>query len=486
MTTITDTDGRQWHYDETTVIGKGAAGIVYAGESSEGVPVAVKVVDIGTGVGAAEIHGREVGIGAKVAAAEQHDHLVVNYATARSERTVTVVMPRARTNLEDYQKERDLKLSEKVEIIRQIGRGLKELADIGIVHRDLRPGNVLLFDDRWCLADFGISRALAEGTAQWTRKGEGSSFYMAPEYAETWSASPQTDQYALGVIAYELLTGRLPFESQDIDELRREHREAAPPVMPEDIPHLLQLFVLRLLDKDPALRFADSDHVLAALDDALQPLDTDQQRLSQAVLAVNRNADAVRETEALTQRKLKDLDDTRSRAIADLDYLVRRVIATIKPVLGDELTDRTSILDDGSTWIIGWRDYVLILGAVGGTGIPEIATYPLVIGTLTVTRGDPRGQMITAGPPTANLLFVPTATSGRWIKRLWSFQHGPPEMGLSPAQEIWKRLDEVHAPGPKQLPYVYEDSPLTVDAILEPLYALLENDGPPGRVPAHE
>jgi tetratricopeptide (TPR) repeat protein len=149
----------------------------------------------------------------------------------------------------------------RVELLEKIARGVAAAHSRGIVHRDLKPSNILLTPEgEPKVGDFGLA-TLAEPSVAITRSGIpiGTPLYMAPEQAEGRSdaVSPRTDVYALGVIAYEALTGRPPFHGSSESELyRRIVNEPPPP--PRGIPRPLEAVILKALRKEPALRYADA------------------------------------------------------------------------------------------------------------------------------------------------------------------------------------------------------------------------------------
>jgi serine/threonine protein kinase len=138
---------------------------------------------------------------------------------------------------------------------------MQELANIAVVHRDIKPSNILWHENRWRLADFGISRIMTAATATHTFQGTATLAYLAPE---SWGFGPQTvssDLYALGCTGYEALTGRAAFDGAD---LYREHATHIP-VLPEDTDPVLARVINQLLAKNPDHRPADARKVLELL-----------------------------------------------------------------------------------------------------------------------------------------------------------------------------------------------------------------------------
>src|SRR3954454_1188293 len=151
-----------------------------------------------------------------------------------------------------------------------VAAGLAHAHARGVVHRDLKPANVLFDEEgRPKLADFGIARmAAGEGTLTEAGTVLGTAAYISPEQAMGSPATPASDVYSFGVMLYRMLTGRLPFESNNPMDLVALHRDKEPPPITdfrEDAPALLESAATAALAKDPADRPADGAALLAAL-----------------------------------------------------------------------------------------------------------------------------------------------------------------------------------------------------------------------------
>ncbi|HSZ06802.1 MAG TPA: Stk1 family PASTA domain-containing Ser/Thr kinase [Solirubrobacteraceae bacterium] len=156
-----------------------------------------------------------------------------------------------------------------IDIVVQILRAARFAHRRGVIHRDLKPHNVIIDEEgRARVTDFGIARA---GASDMTLTGSimGTAQYLSPEQAQGLAVSASSDLYSVGVILYELLTGAVPFEGETAVAIafKQVSAEPLPPsALNPALPHSLDAVVLRALAKDPAQRYADADELIAALE----------------------------------------------------------------------------------------------------------------------------------------------------------------------------------------------------------------------------
>ena len=163
-----------------------------------------------------------------------------------------------------------------VSIARQVAEGLREAHILGVVHRDLKPGNIMIDKDGNAkIMDFGIARSLLG--AGITAEGAiiGTPEYMSPEQVEGKEADQRADIYALGIILFEMLTGRVPFEGDTPFSIANKHKSEPPPIPKKLNPQIsdsLNRIILRCLEKDKGKRYPSADELLADLTSVVESL----------------------------------------------------------------------------------------------------------------------------------------------------------------------------------------------------------------------
>jgi len=178
-----------------------------------------------------------------------------------------------------------------IDYTRQILKAARFAHRKGIVHRDLKPQNVLIDDEgRARVADFGIARAGENSDITATGSVMGTAQYISPEQAQGKPTTPRSDIYSIGVILYEELTGRVPFEGDSAVAVALKQVSEAPRrpgAINPNVPPALDAVVMRALAKDPDARFKDADAFLRALDAAEQAPDTPRPEDTAAYAAVS-------------------------------------------------------------------------------------------------------------------------------------------------------------------------------------------------------
>ena len=163
-----------------------------------------------------------------------------------------------------------LTVDKTIGIAAEICAGLAEAHRLGVVHRDLKPQNIMIDQEGAVrIMDFGIARSLKAKSL--TRPGVliGTPEYMSPEQVEGGAADQRSDIYAVGIILYEMLTGRVPFAGDTPIAIALKHKTESPPNPRElnaRIPEALSRLVLRCLEKDPAKRFESPENLLSELE----------------------------------------------------------------------------------------------------------------------------------------------------------------------------------------------------------------------------
>ena len=256
-------------------LGRGASSAVFrALRTSDSATVAAKLIPVPDAGMAASIMDRY----RRLMQLAPHPHLVsiLDVGIARDTGAVQVIMPLIDGgSLSDRLRQRETwpPPAESARIVRQLGSGLQHLHDHGLVHLDVKPSNVLLSNAAEpLLTDFGISREIALDVQRSAGRVHGTPAYMAPEQCLLQPVGPATDQYALAIVAYVLLTGRLPFVgATPRDILQQQVRRSPPP--PTDVcpalPRPVERVLLTGLEKQPRERFPSVTAFAFALEQAV-------------------------------------------------------------------------------------------------------------------------------------------------------------------------------------------------------------------------
>ncbi|ADP82764.1 serine/threonine-protein kinase [Pseudofrankia inefficax] len=243
-------------YEITEVLGSGAFSVVLGGRHRDiGQLVAIKRIDgrnpdLPAGA-RAELAGR-LRAEARLLTNLRHPHLVEVYNFESDGELHLLVMERLHETLGGYFGRASRTIYDACAAGVAVGAALGVAHARGVVHRDIKPHNVLVATDgTFKVADFGIAKILGSGEGRSTNVATPS--YAPPEQLDGGQVSPASDVYALGVTLYELLTGAPPFRG-DLAELRRAHREEPPPPLTGRVAAPIADVVLRALRKDPAER----------------------------------------------------------------------------------------------------------------------------------------------------------------------------------------------------------------------------------------
>ena len=249
----------------------GMADVFLADDEQLGRPVALKLLyqRFAEDPGFVERFRRE----AQAAAGLQHPNVVSVYDRGAFDGTYYIAMEYlpGRSLKQLIRAEAPLDPVRAIEITLQILRAARFAHRRGVIHRDLKPHNVIVDEaDNAKVTDFGIARA---GASDMTETGSimGTAQYLSPEQAQGHAVSPASDLYSIGVVLYEMLTGRVPFDAESAVSIALKHVSEAPPPMTvfnPAVPSELEQVVMWALNKNPVDRPANADQFITALEQA--------------------------------------------------------------------------------------------------------------------------------------------------------------------------------------------------------------------------
>jgi len=262
-------------YIASDIIGRGAFSIVYSGiHAGLSMPVTIKMMkhDLAMNPEFLASFRNE----AKIIAKLNHENIVRVYDIEERYRTVFIIMESLTGTTLDMMLEAvgELPPQRIVHYIIQICKGLHYAHQHGIVHQDIKPANIFILpDDRIKILDFGLACPVGSENLL-----AGTPFYMSPEQVQCFPVDQRSDIYSLGLVVYEMLTGKRPFEGKDqwrVMEMRANSDIPDPASEMPDLPKIMREFVLKACARDPSNRYQDIPEAL----EALKPL-TDNNELN--------------------------------------------------------------------------------------------------------------------------------------------------------------------------------------------------------------
>ncbi len=257
-------------YEILAELGRGGMATVFlAHDIALGRKVAIKVMSpaLFSGEGMAERFKRE----ARTAAQLSHPHIIPIYSVQESGDLLFFVMKFIEGRPLDsiIREVGPLPIPMVRTILMQVGGALGYAHKRGVIHRDIKPANIMLDADGWAIVtDFGIAKVSETQGLTVTGATVGTPSYMSPEQCAAQELTGATDQYSLGVVAYEMLSGKLPFIAESVMAVMYAHFNQPPqPVvqMRPDVPMDLAATVMRMLEKDPAQRFPTMEAAVSAM-----------------------------------------------------------------------------------------------------------------------------------------------------------------------------------------------------------------------------
>jgi len=443
-----------YNYDPDNQLGPtGGFGAVYYGKDENDNEVAVKKIH----VDASQAAHRELKVAEELSSNEYRYIIPIIDSGQDSESdTYYVVMPIAEKSLQSYIDSNEIDLKEAATIMLHIVDGLLEVPEL--VHRDLKPDNVLYHEDVWKIADFGIARFVEESTSRNTLKSCLSPLYAAPEQWRLETSTKATDIYALGCISYLLTTGSLPFNASTREELRNLHLNQSPPRMNIENRILVTITTL-MLRKSPEVR-PNADGVKTVLQSFLDNIDNlgnnnPTSDLEKAAAAVaEREAEREAESSAI-QTKASNRQQTASESYEILQDIVDQLFDKILASAPNATKNNNIITINNAAGIAFFPDTY-------GEVIDENLFYNVDVvagASISVRQFNPNYVW------SSSLWYIKTNSEYRWYEAsYWEHSFGRQQKDHQYEPFYADDLDiAIGAAGPALDVYDYAFGPVTID-----------------------
>ena len=265
-------------YKITGELGRGAMGVVYKGEDPAlDRTVALKTVILSDDAAGKTEYQKRFFLEAKAAGRLSHPQVITVYDFGQEGEIAYMAMEFLKgKELRTRMQEGSISVPEAVHIAEQVAEGLGYAHEHGVVHRDVKPSNIMLLPhDKVKIMDFGIARMRASDHKTSTGLVLGTPKYMSPEQVSGSPVDHRSDILSLGVVLYEMLTHSKLFQGEDTPQIFHAVANFQPPVpsrLNSEVPPMLDFVVERALKKDPSVRYQDAFELAADLRSALSEL----------------------------------------------------------------------------------------------------------------------------------------------------------------------------------------------------------------------